>query len=238
MKIAAAGIAGAAALAYAVRAPRSQFFAPSCWRGPRDRAEVALTFDDGPSEGTGEILEILDRHAARATFFQCGMNVLRLPEMARRVAAAGHEIGNHSHTHPLLALRAAAAIEAEFAAAQSAILDTTGIRPVWLRAPYGARWFGMRRAQRRLGLTGLMWTVIGYDWSLPSTAIVKRVQARAGNGGIVCLHDGRQLRQRPDIRATAAAVRVLVPWLQEQGYRLVTVSQLLCPTNSSSGSAM
>ena len=198
---------------------------------------MALTFDDGPSESTPEILEILERHGARATFFQCGMNVRRLPAVARQVAAAGHEIGNHTYSHLLLSLRSAGVIEEEFRLAQETILATTGFAPVLLRCPFGARWFGLRRAQRRLGLLGIMWTVMGYDWSLPSTAIVNRVRARVGNGGIICLHDGMQLRQRPDIGETVAAVRVLVPWLQEQGYRLETVSQLLCPTNSSSGSA-
>jgi peptidoglycan/xylan/chitin deacetylase (PgdA/CDA1 family) len=225
--------AGAAAMAWAVRSPRSDVFGPSFWRGPRDRPAVALTFDDGPSESTPEILEILDRYGAPATFFQCGLNVRRLPGIARQVAAAGHEIGNHSYTHLLLSLRRAAMIEEEFAQAQQAILDTTGVEPVWMRAPFGVRWFGMRRAQRQLGLVGIMWTVIGYDWSLPSRVIAERVQQRTANGAIICLHDGRQLLERPDIRPTLEAVRILVPWIQEQGYRLETVSQLLCPTNSS-----
>ena len=233
------GLAGitAGALAYAVRAPRSSFFAPTVWRGPRSRRAVALTFDDGPSEATPEILEILERHRARATFFQCGLNARRLPQIARMVAAAGHEIGNHSHTHLLLPLRSAGVIEQEFTLAQEAIVETTGVRPVLLRVPFGARWFGLREVQRRLGLLGIMWTVIGYDWSLPSAAIVTRMQARIGNGAILCLHDGRELRFRPDVRHTIAAVRALVPWMQEQGYTLETVSQFLCPTNSSSESA-
>jgi peptidoglycan/xylan/chitin deacetylase (PgdA/CDA1 family) len=197
---------------------------------------VALTFDDGPSEATPAILEILERHRAPATFVQCGMNVRRLPEIARTVARAGHEIGNHSHTHLLLSLRPAGLIEEEFRRAQETIVEFTGFTPALLRAPFGVRWFGLRRAQRRLGLTGIMWTVIGYDWSLPSAAIWNRVRRKVGNGAIICLHDGRQLRVRPDVRQTVAAARVLVPWLQEQGYRLETVSQLLCRTNLSSES--
>jgi peptidoglycan/xylan/chitin deacetylase (PgdA/CDA1 family) len=237
VKVAARCLIPAAALAYAVRAPRSNFFAPSVWRGPRTRAAVALTFDDGPSEATLEILDILERHSARATFFQCGMNVRRLPDVSDAVLAGGHELGNHSYTHLLLSLRSPGIIEEEFRRAQETIFETTGFRPALLRVPFGVRWFGLRRAQRRLGLLGITWTAIGYDWSLPSAAIVNRVRPRVGNGAIICLHDGRQLQVRPDVRETVAAVRVLVPWLQEQGYRLETVSQLLCPTNSSSGSA-
>ena len=75
------------------------------WRGPRGRRAIALTFDDGPSESTPAILDILARHGVRATFFQCGANVERLPSIARAVRSAGHEIGNHSQTHPFFCLR-------------------------------------------------------------------------------------------------------------------------------------
>ena len=230
-------IAGAAAAsAWAVRSPRSSAFAPSVWHGPRDRRSIALTFDDGPSESTPEILEILDRRQARATFFQCGLNARRLPEISRAVVAAGHEIGNHSYTHLLLSLHGRGIIEQEFSLAQQTIADTTGFSPSLLRAPYGVRWPGFRGMQKRLGLVGIMWTVIGYDWSLPCNAIVDRVKRGFANGAIICLHDGRELRVKPDVRATVEAVRTLVPLIEDQGYNLKTVSQLLCPTNSSSGS--
>jgi len=221
---------GAAAMAWAVRGRASAVFGPSVWRGPRDRRAVALTFDDGPSEDTPRILEILAHHGVSATFFPCGANVARLPAVARMVAEAGHEIGNHSYTHPLCCFRSAKFIDTDMASAQQVILEHTGVRPVWFRAPYGVRWFGMRRAQRRLNLQGVMWTVIGYDWNSRAEAIVERMAGRVSNGAILCLHDGRELRTRPDIGATIEAVRRLVPQLLEGGYRLETVSQLLCPT--------
>src|SRR5947209_6202759 len=129
-------------MAWAVRGRASSVFAPSVWRGPGERRVLALTFDDGPSEGTPEILEILARYRAPATFFQCGANVERLPAVARAVAQAGHEIGNHSHTHPMFCLRTPSAIEEDLRRAQAAIEAHSGLRPVWLRAPYGVRWFG------------------------------------------------------------------------------------------------
>jgi peptidoglycan/xylan/chitin deacetylase (PgdA/CDA1 family) len=221
---------GAAAMAWAVRGRASAVFGPSVWRGPRDRRAVALTFDDGPSEDTPRVLEILAAHGAAATFFPCGANVARLPAIARAVAEAGHEIGNHSYSHPLCCFRSAKFIEADMASAQQVILEHTGVRPAWFRAPYGVRWFGMRRAQRRLNLQGVMWTVIGYDWNLRAEAIVERMAGRVSNGAILCLHDGRELRTRPDIGATIEAVRRLVPQLLAGGYKLETVSQLLCPT--------
>ncbi len=191
---------------------------------------MALTFDDGPSESTLSLLEELARQQVPATFFQCGANVERLPAVAREVRAAGHEIGNHSHTHPLFCFRSPWFIETEFRRAQEAILQVTGAAPSLLRAPFGARWFGFRRAQRRLRLLGVMWTVIGYDWRLEADSIVARVLRGISNGAIICLHDGRGLRTNPDIRETIEAVRRLIPRLRACGYSFETVSQLLCPT--------
>lgn len=231
IELAAAGGCGAAAfLGWAVRGCSSQVFGRSVWRGSRDRRAVALTFDDGPSEGTPQILDILARYNLPATFFQCGANVERLPEVARAVAEAGQEIGNHSYSHPLLCFHSPRFIERELRRAQEAIEGTTGARPAWFRPPFGARWFGTGEAQRRLNLTGVMWSVIGYDWRLEVGAVVEHVARRVANGAILCLHDGRELQARPDIGVTVEAVRRLVPLLLDRGYNFETVSRLLCPT--------
>ena len=160
-----------------------------------------------------------------------GANVERLPEVARAVAQGGHEIGNHSYTHPLFCFRSPRFIEEDLRRAQEAIERHTGTRPAWFRAPFGVRWFGLGKAQRRLHLTGVMWTTIGYDWSLEADEIVERVARGASNGAILCLHDGRELRAKPDTGQTVEAVRRLVPMLLDRGYRFETVSRLLCPTN-------
>jgi peptidoglycan/xylan/chitin deacetylase (PgdA/CDA1 family) len=223
-------LAGSAAfLAWAVRGRSASVFGKSVWRGSRSRPALALTFDDGPSESTPEILGILDRHRVPATFFQCGANVERLPAVAAEVRAAGHEIGNHSHTHPMLCFRSAAFIEEELRRAQEAIGRHTGATPAWFRAPFGVRWFGLGAAQQKLGLTGVMWSAIGYDWNSGADAVVERMSGNAGNGAILCLHDGRELRVNPDARVTVESVRRLVPMLLDRGYRFETVSSLLCP---------
>ena len=105
--VAGASAASAAWLAWAVRGRSSAVFGPSFWRGDPRRPAIALTFDDGPSVATPALLDALGREGAAATFFQCGANVERLPHIARAVAAAGHEIGNHSHTHPFFHFRSA-----------------------------------------------------------------------------------------------------------------------------------
>ena len=226
--LAAAG-AASSFLAWAVRGRSASVFGHSAWRGPRDRRALALTFDDGPGESTPDILEILAEHHVPATFFQCGANVDRLPEIAREVAARGHEIGNHSYSHPYLFLCSPGTIENELRRAQETIEAATRLRPAWFRAPYGARWFGLGRAQRKMQLTGVMWSAIGYDWNRRASEVVARMAASASNGAILCLHDGRELREKPDVRVTVEAVRRLVPLLQSRGYEFETIGRLLCP---------
>src|SRR3954447_3769094 len=225
----AATLASGAFLAWAVRGRSAAVFGKSYWRGSRARPAIALTFDDGPSESTPAILDILARHNVPATFFECGANVERLAAVAREVRDAGHEIGNHSHTHPMLCFKSPAFMVEELRRAQDAIGTHTGAAPAWFRPPFGVRWFGLGGAQRQLGLTGVMWTAIGYDWNRMADEVVGRTLRGAENGAILCLHDGRELRVRPDIGVTVEAVRRLVPMLLDRGYRLETVSQLLCP---------
>ena len=223
-------LCGAAVLAYGVRGRSAQIFGPSIHRGSRARRSIALTFDDGPSESTPQLLQVLGNYRVPATFFQCGANIRRLPGIAREVLRAGHEIGNHSNTHPPLYLRSADFIYREFEAAQRTIEGVAGVSPTLMRAPLGARWFGFDAMQRRLGLLGVMWTTIGRDWKLGGRQVAQRVLQAVGNGAIICLHDGRELRIRPDIRSTIEAVRLIVPALLDQGYTFETVSQLICPT--------
>jgi peptidoglycan-N-acetylglucosamine deacetylase len=224
-------IGGAALMVYGVRARSATLFGPSVYRGPASRRAIAFTFDDGPSESTPDLLRLLEAQDISATFFQCGVNVERLPEIAREVARRGHEVGNHSHTHPKFYFRKPGFIRDELARAQDAIQHAAGVSPALFRAPFGVRWPGMRDAQRRLNLLGVMWTVIGRDWKLDTSAIVRRILPEVGNGAIVCLHDGRELEARPDVGPTFEAVRRLIPILKAEGYRFETVSQLICPTN-------
>ncbi len=236
MWIATAATAGVAAVAgsmgYAVRGRSSNILAPSVYHGDRSRQSIALTFDDGPSESTPALLEVLAEHGVRATFFMCGKNARRCAPIARSVALGGHEIGNHTDSHPRLDFRSPEFIYRELALAQESIRKTTGVQPRLFRAPYGVRWFGLRSAQERLQLQGVMWTVIGRDWRWPASRISRLLLNRAENGAIVCLHDGRLTERAPDIRATLEAVEYVIPILKERGFQFETVSQILCRTTS------
>jgi len=229
---AAAVCASAGVLAYAVRVPSSSILAPSVYQGAGARPAIALTFDDGPSESTPELLELLSRHGVPATFFQCGANVRRLPQVSREVAARGHEIGNHTDTHPKLYFQSPGFIYGELAAAQETIERTAGVRPRLFRAPYGARWFGLRQAQQRLGLLGVMWTTLALDWKWPEPRVAQRLLDGSKNGAIFCLHDGRRLESRPDIRVTLGALRAVLPKLMEKGFHFEKVTDILCPTQN------
>jgi peptidoglycan/xylan/chitin deacetylase (PgdA/CDA1 family) len=224
----AAGIlATAGAMGYAVRGRSSRILAPSVYHGDQSKPTLALTFDDGPSESTPVLLEILAAHSVHATFFMCGQNVRRLPHIARQVAAAGHEIGNHTDSHPRLSFRSPEFIYSELVLTQETIRQVTGRTPTLFRAPYGVRWLGLRSAQRRLSLMGVMWTVIGRDWRWSADRVSHRLVQSASNGGILCLHDGRTVQRAPDIRSTLDAVAYVIPILKERGFTFETVSRIL-----------
>ena len=149
-----AGSAAVAGMAWAVRGRSSAVFGPSVWKGQPGRKAIALTFDDGPSPATPQILQILAVYGVSATFFQCGQNVQRAPELSRAIHESGHELGNHSHTHPNFAFKRPSTIEDEFLRAQDAIATATSAAPVLMRPPYGVRWFGFRQDAAAAGIDG------------------------------------------------------------------------------------
>ena len=223
-----AGSAAAAGLlAYAARGRSAGVFGQSVYHGPRSSKTIALTFDDGPSESTPELLNVLERFAIPATFFMCGVNVRRCPSIANEVRARGHEIGNHTDSHPYFHFKSADFMYEELARAQEAIQQAAGCEPVWFRAPYGVRWFGLGAAQQKLGLTGVMWTSIARDWRWPADRVAQRLNRAAENGAILCLHDGRVTASKPDIRVTIEAVQTTIPRMIDSGFQFQTVSQML-----------
>lgn len=210
---------------YPIRACSLALFGSAIYRGPGHRTSVALTFDDGPSESTPSLLELLARHGVMATFFLAGANVDRLPRIAAEVRSAGHEIGNHAYSHRAFCFRSCRFIHGELQRAQCSIQSATGVLPRLFRPPFGTRWFGSRCA-RSLSLTEVMWSVIGNDWKWSAEAVTARVVRRAAPGHIICLHDGRELRPDPDVRATLEAVDRIIPLLRARGFQFETVSRL------------
>ena len=217
-------VAAAAYGAYAMAWPSSQLWGSSMHRLQRGAREIALTFDDGPSNETERFLAALDRLDVRATFFVCGRNVERRPRATRAIADAGHAIGNHTFSHPRLPLCSDARARSEVARTQEAIGAAVGARPSLFRAPYGLRSPALRRLLPEHGLAGVHWSVIGRDWKLDAPRIARRVLAGAGPGSIVCLHDGHETFPLADRAETLKAVRRVVPQLKDLGYRFVALA--------------
>ena len=226
---------GAVVVDHGIHRRSSQFFDRSVYHGPGDRQSVALTFDDGPGPQTLELLAYLAEERIPATFFQCGMHVQRYPEITRAVLAGGHEIGNHAWSHVQLSphfgrrlhFPSPRVMYRELAQTQRLLREVCGLTPRLFRPPYGKRWVALDAVQRRLGLLNVHWSVIGHDWEWPGERVAAHVLERCAPGAIVCLHDGRDVRQPCDITDTMAALRLIVPALREQGYGFETVSSLL-----------
>ncbi|WP_352431499.1 polysaccharide deacetylase family protein [Pyrinomonas sp.] len=227
--IGSACIAGAAwgAIYYATYAVRSQLLGPTIWRGDENAGAVALTFDDGPAESTPEILEILAAHDVPATFFMIGREVERRPTVARAVAAAGHEIGNHSYTHPIYLYCTAHRTRWELRRAQEAIANVTGVVPLWVRPPCGVRTRAYFRAACELDLVTVQWTVAGFDWKRRNASDIARTVTKAlVPGAIILLHDGDSSNRR-DRRETAAALPLIISGARARGWRFVPLVELI-----------
>jgi peptidoglycan-N-acetylglucosamine deacetylase len=160
-------------------------------RGPGLGRRIALTFDDGPSPGiTDVVLKELAKRSVTATFFMIGNKVERYATLAKEVSAAGHEIGNHSYTHPALSSLSAEKVDAEIQKTQDVIANVTGKAPVWFRPPYGAFRKDQGYIPRSKSLGVAYWSVDPRDWAKPGVStIVSRVTSATNPGSIVLLHD-------------------------------------------------
>jgi peptidoglycan/xylan/chitin deacetylase (PgdA/CDA1 family) len=211
---------------YALVAPGSQWLGKTLVSGDPHSPAVCLTFDDGPGDSTPLILDTLKRLGVRATFFLLGENVERLPELARRIAEEGHEVGNHTFSHSYLCWKMPGRILWEVRRAQEVIEAATGRHPKLFRPPYGVRWFGLSSILKRNHLTAVMWSVSSVDWRFPAPRIVERVTRKARAGSIILFHDGIPKKEGGDRRATAEALEEIIQTLAKR-YRFVTASEMI-----------
>jgi len=224
--------AGGALIYYACSVPTSQVLGKALVRGPAEGREVVLTFDDGPAEPfTGQILDILRRHRAPATFFCCGKNVSRLPDLVRRVQGEGHTVGNHTWSHPLLYFKSRRRIEDEIDRTQETIERVTRHAPAVFRPPYGVRWLGLFPALKARGLADVQWSDTGYDWKArhDAAAIARLTLKKLRPGAIILLHDGREPRQPGDVDAsmTVAALPAIIEGVRRAGLEFATIENFL-----------
>jgi len=187
-----------------------------------DQPYIAMTFDDGPSaENTPRLLEILKQRNIKATFFLIGQNAASNPDIVRRILADGHEVGNHSWTHPQLSKLSDERVTAEITKTQDAIKDASGYTPTLLRPPYGAITPRQREwIESQFGLNIILWSVDPFDWKRPGASVItQRILSQVRPGAIILSHDIH--------KQTVDAMPATLDALIAKGYKFVTVSQLI-----------
>ena len=188
-----------------------------------DHRLVALSYDDGPSpQNTPELLEILAANEARATFFLVGSEVIRYPGLTTEISAGGHEIGNHSFSHADPRALDADRLRSEVERTGEAIANAGAVTS-FFRPPFGKRSHLTDQVCGELGLDTVLWSVDSGDTlGFSATRIAAHVIRHIRPGDIVLMHDGGGRRQR-----SLDATRTILSQLGKQGYRFVTVSELL-----------
>ena len=187
-----------------------------------DGPYIAMTFDDGPSgPNTPRLLDLAAKDHIKLTFFLIGENAARYPKLVQRELAEGHEVGNHSYTHPDLAKMSDDAVRAQIQKTQDAIISASGYKPILMRPPYGA----MTPRQRlwvahEFGVKIILWEVDPLDWKNPGPDVVaERIISAVRPGDIILSHDIHS--------GTVDAMPEVFDTLLAKGYKFVTVSELI-----------
>lgn len=219
-------VAGAALMFSAAALSQASWRLDAVYGAPTTKKVVALTFDDGPDPRyTPRILSILKKEKAKATFFVVGKNVGRHGELLRRIARDGHEIGNHTWSHPIdLYLRTNQEFLREVTLCETAIMKAGVSGAELFRPPLGRTGRNSVELAEDRGYRTVLWTVSGsHREAKTPEAMTRRVLGRLRPGAIVLLHDGGRTPREKDVAATA----MLVDELKARGYSFVTVSELL-----------
>jgi peptidoglycan/xylan/chitin deacetylase (PgdA/CDA1 family) len=215
--------------AYASMWPGSRIFGEALV-APARPGELALTFDDGPNATwTPRLLDVLAKHEVRATFFLLGGRAEAEPELVRRIAAAGHVIGNHSWSHPNMARARADRVREELKRTNETLQQITGAPVKFFRPPYGARRPAVFRIARQMGLKVVLWNAMTSDWDDPSAdrialrlaTKIERLKQHRYAANIV-LHDGGHRDPGTNRGPSVAAAESLIERYKET-HRFVTL---------------
>lgn len=181
-----------------------------------DKPMMALTFDDGPGDRTGELLDALEKYDAHATFFMQGINIPGHEDLIPRMLEAGCELGNHSYNHPELPKLSDADMRSQISDTNSLIEKAGGQTATVMRPPYGAISDALKK---NVGMPMILWNIDTLDWkTLNAQATIDKVLTEADDGDIVLLHDIHS--------SSVDAALALIPKLVDAGYQLVTVSEM------------
>ncbi|HZR59090.1 MAG TPA: polysaccharide deacetylase family protein [Terriglobales bacterium] len=226
--LSAAGFAVVSA-GYQSMAPTGQWYGRTFIGVNRKSRQLALTYDDGPNDPyTRRLLEVLAKHNVRATFFLIGKFVQQRPDIVRDLVQAGHVVGNHTFTHPLLIFKTGVQVRDEILQCKRAITDAVGEHSNLFRPPFGGRRPVTLRVVRELGLDPVMWNVTGYDWSAPPAEHIERkVSAQVRGGNVILLHDGGHKALGADRSSTVRATEQLIAKYKAEGYEFVTMPEMM-----------
>lgn len=238
--VAAVALAAVGVSAYEiVENPSNQMFGKTVVSGPANERVVALTYDDGPNPPyTNRILDVLDSEHVHATFFVVGQAVAAYPGVLQREVHDGDAVGNHTWSHEHLIVMDPAQVRDSLLRTDAAIYNAASIHTRIMRPPFGARdWIVLDQA-RRMGYTPVMWSVpLAHDWdNPPPQEIANRIVTYVHDGSIIVLHDGNrgQLCAKQhlspricDRSSDIEATRLIVEKLKREGYRFITVPELI-----------
>lgn len=192
--------------------------------GPYNKAEVALTFDDGPDPVfTPLILDKLKNHGVKATFFLLGANIEKFPEIVKRIAAEGHVIGNHTYSHPKLTEVSNEDYHQQIQKSDELIQKLAGYKPKFFRPPYGAINESQLQWANVQGMMVTQWSIDTLDWQgLAAADITETVLTNALPGSVILQHNA------PDVplQGSVAALDQMIPELQKKELRLVTLPEM------------
>ncbi len=216
--VAAAVVAG---VVFRVSSLRVQTFGPTITHVDTERSEVALTFDDGPSRSfTPRVLRTLAFHDVEATFFMLGERVEKMPDIAQAVVLAGHEIGNHTWSHPSMPSLWKSQIRDEVCQTNEVIQSATGLRPTLFRPPFGRFAPSAVPLLGALGFDFILWSADGGDWDVDDPQLIAdRIVRDAKPGSIILLHDSKAL--------TVEALPLVIAGLRGRGFSIVPASELV-----------
>jgi peptidoglycan/xylan/chitin deacetylase (PgdA/CDA1 family) len=231
-----AAIAAASSLGYQSMAPTGRWFGRAFTGLGRGSKQLALTYDDGPNDPyTLHLLEVLARHSVRATFFLIGRYVQQRSDIVRELVKAGHVVGNHTFTHPLLIFKSANELRAQLKDCDRALTDAVAEHSNLFRPPFGGRRPVVMKIARQMGLEPIMWNVTGYDWNAPSVEHIERKVARQFRGGsVILLHDGGHRNFGADRSFTVTATDRLISRYRSEGYEFVTIPEMMSKPDFSS----
>ncbi|MEG2984007.1 MAG: polysaccharide deacetylase family protein [Peptostreptococcaceae bacterium] len=197
-------------------------------KGNEDKKMIALTFDDGPDEDfSPQILDILKKYEAKATFFVVGQKVGWNPDIVKRASEEGHEIGNHTFTHINICKSSTEQINNEINKTQEIIKEVTGKESEWFRPPYRAINENLFSIMKAKDMKVVLWSDLDpKDWSNPGAYnIVKTIETKSENGTIILLHDYNKIRNNKS--QTIQALEQIIPKMQGLGYEFVTISEII-----------